>query len=84
MGFAKITGTGVYIPEKILSNKDLESLVDTSDEWIKARTGISERRILDEDKAMYYNYELEEDEFFHSKVISFRMRYFRIFLLILL
>ena len=51
MGFAKITGTGVYIPEKILSNKDLESLVDTSDEWIKARTGISERRILDEDKA---------------------------------
>ena len=45
MGFAKITGTGVYIPEKILSNKDLESLVDTSDEWIKARTGISERSI---------------------------------------
>ncbi len=51
LSFAKITGTGVYIPEKILSNKDLESLVDTSDEWIKARTGISERRILEKDKA---------------------------------
>ena len=51
MSFAKITGTGIYIPEKILSNKDLESLVDTSDEWIKARTGISERRILEKDKA---------------------------------
>ena len=50
MSFAKITGTGVYIPEKILSNKDLESMVDTSDEWIKTRTGISERRILDKDK----------------------------------
>ena len=49
MSFAKITGTGVFIPEKILSNKDLESLVDTSDEWIKARTGISERRILGDD-----------------------------------
>ena len=46
MSFAKITGTGVYIPEKILSNKDLESMVDTSDEWIKTRTGISERRIF--------------------------------------
>ena len=51
LSFAKITGTGVYIPEKILSNKDLESLVDTTDEWIKARTGISERRILEKDKA---------------------------------
>ena len=51
LSFAKITGTGVYIPEKILSNKDLESLVETTDEWIKARTGISERRILEKDKA---------------------------------
>ena len=46
MSFARIAGTGVFIPEKILSNKDLESLVDTSDEWIRTRTGISERRIL--------------------------------------
>ena len=51
MSFAKISGTGIFIPDKILSNKDLEALVDTSDEWIKARTGISERRILDKDKA---------------------------------
>ena len=46
MSFARITGTGIFIPEKILSNKDLESLVDTSDEWIRTRTGIFERRIL--------------------------------------
>jgi 3-oxoacyl-[acyl-carrier-protein] synthase III len=51
LSFAKITGTGIYIPDKVLSNKDLETLVDTSDEWIKARTGISERRILEKDKA---------------------------------
>jgi 3-oxoacyl-[acyl-carrier-protein] synthase-3 len=51
LSFAKITGTGICIPDKVLSNKDLETLVDTSDEWIKARTGISERRILEKDKA---------------------------------
>ena len=51
MNFAKITGTGIYVPNTIMTNKDLESLVDTSDEWIKARTGISERRILDKEKA---------------------------------
>ena len=51
MSFARIAGTGVFIPEKILSNKDLESLVDTSDEWIRTRTGISERRILQNGQA---------------------------------
>ena len=40
-----IAGTGSYLPEKILSNADLERLVDTTDEWIMARTGIKERRI---------------------------------------
>ena len=40
-----ILGTGAYVPEKILSNQDLEKLVETSDEWIRTRTGISERRI---------------------------------------
>ena len=35
-----------YVPEDILSNGDLEKLVDTNDEWIRTRTGISERRIL--------------------------------------
>ena len=41
-----IAGTGVYLPEKVLTNADLEKMVDTSDEWIRSRTGIQERRIL--------------------------------------
>jgi len=40
-----IAGTGSYVPEKILTNTDLEKIVDTSDEWIFTRTGIKERRI---------------------------------------
>lgn len=40
-----ITGTGSYLPEKILTNADLEKIVDTSDEWITQRSGIKERRI---------------------------------------
>ena len=40
-----ITGVGSYVPEKILSNAELEKMVDTSDEWITTRTGIKERRI---------------------------------------
>ncbi|MBI3991572.1 MAG: beta-ketoacyl-ACP synthase 3, partial [Candidatus Omnitrophica bacterium] len=43
-----ILGVGSYTPEKILTNADLEKMVDTSDEWIITRTGISERRIADE------------------------------------
>lgn len=39
-----IIGTGSYVPEQVVTNKDLEKLVDTSDEWIVTRTGISERR----------------------------------------
>jgi len=42
---AQIVGTGSYVPEKVLTNQDLENMVDTSDEWIIARTGIKERRI---------------------------------------
>ncbi|EOD00558.1 beta-ketoacyl-ACP synthase III [Caldisalinibacter kiritimatiensis] len=49
-----IIGVGSYLPEKILTNKDLENMVDTSDEWIKTRTGIEERRILDDDKTTSY------------------------------
>ncbi len=45
MTFARITGTGSYLPERVLSNADLEKMVDTSDEWITTRTGIRERRI---------------------------------------
>lgn len=43
---AAITGTGGYVPEDVLSNADLEKMVDTNDEWITTRTGIKERRIL--------------------------------------
>jgi len=46
--FAKITGTGRYLPEKVMTNKDLESLVETSDEWIRERTGIIKRHIAAE------------------------------------
>ncbi|MBS4536087.1 ketoacyl-ACP synthase III [Clostridium sp. D2Q-14] len=49
-----IIGTGSYVPDKILTNKDLEKIVDTSDEWITSRTGIKERRILDKDKSTSY------------------------------
>jgi 3-oxoacyl-[acyl-carrier-protein] synthase-3 len=42
---AEIAGTGSYLPEKILTNFDLEKKLDTSDEWIRTRTGIAERRI---------------------------------------
>lgn len=44
---ATITAVGHYVPERILSNRDLETMVDTTDEWIRTRTGIEERRILD-------------------------------------
>ena len=44
---ASITAVGSFLPEKILNNKDLETIVDTNDEWITTRTGIKERRILD-------------------------------------
>ena len=45
---ASITGVSRYLPERRLTNADLEKMVDTSDEWIQTRTGIRERRILDE------------------------------------
>lgn len=47
---AAITAVGAYVPDSVLSNKDLESMVDTNDEWITSRTGIKERRILKDDK----------------------------------
>lgn len=42
---SKILGTGMYVPKKVVTNKDLESIVETSDQWIAERTGIRERRI---------------------------------------
>lgn len=46
-----ILGTGSYAPEKVLTNADLEKIVDTTDEWITSRTGIKERRIAADDQA---------------------------------
>ena len=46
--FARIAGTGSYLPEKVLTNEDLSKFVDTSDEWIAARTGIRERHVAAE------------------------------------
>ena len=43
--YSRVAGTGSYLPEKVLTNADLEKLVDTSDEWIRTRTGIERRHI---------------------------------------
>jgi 3-oxoacyl-[acyl-carrier-protein] synthase III len=48
MKFSRITGTGGYLPERILTNHDLEEMVDTTDEWIQERTGIKQRHIAAE------------------------------------
>ena len=50
MNKAAITGIGGYVPDHVLSNKDLEKMVDTTDDWIISRTGIKERRILNDSK----------------------------------
>ena len=70
---ANITGVGNYLPENILTNDDIEKLVDTSDEWIQSRSGIRERRIARTGEAsaemsthavynLMENYELKADE----------------------
>ena len=48
--YSKIVGTGRYLPEKILTNFDLEKMVDTSDEWIRARTGVERRHCVRDDE----------------------------------
>ena len=50
MIFSKIIGVGSYLPKKILTNKDLEKSLDTTDEWITSRTGIKERHIVGPDE----------------------------------
>lgn len=50
----EIVGTGRYVPEKVLTNHDLENMVDTSDAWIVERTGIRERRIAGDDECAAY------------------------------
>jgi len=48
--YSRIAGTGSYLPEKVLSNADLESMVETSDQWITERTGIKKRHIVADDE----------------------------------
>lgn len=48
MIYSKIAGTGSYLPERIMTNADLEKIVDTSDEWIRSRTGIERRHVVAE------------------------------------
>jgi 3-oxoacyl-[acyl-carrier-protein] synthase-3 len=50
MIYTKIAGTGRYLPEKILTNFDLEKMVDTSDEWIRTRTGVERRHVVRDDE----------------------------------
>ncbi|OUR86408.1 3-oxoacyl-ACP synthase [Methylophaga sp. 42_8_T64] len=50
MIYSKIAGTGSYLPEKVLSNKDLEAMVETSDQWITDRTGIKKRHIVGDEQ----------------------------------
>lgn len=49
--YSRIAGTGAYLPEKVLTNFDLEKMIDTTDEWIRTRTGIERRHIAAEDEA---------------------------------
>jgi 3-oxoacyl-[acyl-carrier-protein] synthase-3 len=50
MVYARITGTGGYLPENVVTNKDLEKIVETSDQWIRERTGIEQRHIARDDE----------------------------------
>lgn len=47
---SRISGTGHSLPAKVLTNFDLEKMVDTTDEWIRTRTGIRERRIAEKEE----------------------------------
>ena len=47
-----ITGLGSYVPERVLTNDDLSTMMDTNDEWIRERTGIRERRIAEPEQAL--------------------------------
>ena len=47
--FARIAGTGRFLPPRVVTNAEMETMVETSDEWIRTRTGIRERRIADAD-----------------------------------
>lgn len=51
MKYARITGTGSYLPERIMTNADIEKIVDTTDQWIQERTGIKQRHIAADNQA---------------------------------
>jgi len=63
MSYTKISGTGSYLPEKTLTNADLEKIVDTTDEWIRSRTGIEERHIAADGE---YTVDLAEKAAIHA------------------
>jgi 3-oxoacyl-[acyl-carrier-protein] synthase-3 len=50
MTYSRIIGTGRYLPERIMTNFDLEKIVETSDEWIRTRTGVERRHVVEEDQ----------------------------------
>jgi len=67
--FSKINGTGSYLPEKKLTNKDLESMVDTTDEWIFERTGIKQRHISSEkETSSFMGFKAAEDAIKSSNI----------------
>ncbi|MCF6136832.1 beta-ketoacyl-ACP synthase III [Pseudalkalibacillus berkeleyi] len=59
---AGVIGIGRYVPDRVLTNQELEKMVDTSDEWIRTRTGIEERRIADQDMDTSHMAERAADE----------------------
>ena len=50
MSYSRIVGTGRYLPERIMTNFDLEKIVDTTDEWIRTRTGVERRHVVEDDQ----------------------------------
>ncbi|NPB05967.1 MAG: ketoacyl-ACP synthase III [Aquificae bacterium] len=56
-----LLGTGAYLPSKVLTNEELEKMVDTSDEWIRERTGIRERRIAEKESVVDMAYEASKE-----------------------
>ena len=65
---AAITAVGAYVPDQVLSNTDLEQMVDTSDEWIRSRTGISERRMLKDKPTSFMAIQAAKNLIEHSSI----------------
>ncbi|MFB0515505.1 MAG: beta-ketoacyl-ACP synthase III [Candidatus Neomarinimicrobiota bacterium] len=67
---AKITALGSYLPERILTNYDLEKMVDTTDEWIRSRTGIAERHLVGEGEATSHMATRAAQEILHNRQLD--------------